>query len=231
MFHIGLLVPSSNIVIEPDFYRMAPDNVSIHSARMSLTEFTQDALSHTLNDAQRQAELLAQARVDILVYGCSTCALHGGVDWEKVLMDQLNFNTGIRVITVNSAMIDAVRALGVNRIGVVTPYTATINRLKKRYLEAHGFNVSRIKGLGLSDAIEIGSVDEDRIMSLIDEVASEAGLVLIGCSGMPATTLIDKIEAQYGVPVVTSNQAALWGSLRGSGIKPLGGYGCLMNLS
>ncbi|MFH0850477.1 MAG: maleate cis-trans isomerase, partial [Candidatus Bathyarchaeota archaeon] len=120
---MGLLVPSSNVAMEPDFYRMAPREVSIHSARMMLTEFTQEALMKTLGDAQREAELLASANVDVIVYGCSTCALMGGVDWEQILVDQIEFNTGVRVVTVNQAMIEAIRALGGGRVGVVTPYT------------------------------------------------------------------------------------------------------------
>jgi maleate isomerase len=230
MYRIGLLVPSSNVIIEPDFYRMAPDKVSIHSARMIFTEFTQEALSRTLNDAQRQAELLAQARVDIIVYGCSTCALVGGVNWEQVLVDQIKFITGIRVFTVNQAMIDAIRTLGVYKVGVVTPYTTRLNRAKRQYLEIHGLTVTSIKGLGLSDAIEIGSVAQDKVMPLVDEVVKDADVVLIGCSGFPVIQLIEKIETQYGVPVVTSNQAGIWAALRGSGIKPVEGYGRLMHL-
>jgi maleate cis-trans isomerase len=231
MYRIGLLVPSSNVIIEPDFYRMAPNNVSIHSARMIFTEFTPESLSHILNDAQRQAELLAQARVDVIVYGCSTCALIGGVDWEQVLIDQIKFNTGMPVLTVNVAMIDAIRAFGVHRVGVVTPYTAAINRLKRQYLEVHGLKVSRIRGLGLSDAIEIGSVEEEKIMPLVDDVSSNAELILIGCSGFPVIDFIEKIETQYDIPVVTSNQAGLWAALRGANIKPANGYGRLMMLA
>lgn len=227
---MGLLVPSSNVAMEPDFYRMAPREVSIHSARMMLTEFTQEALMKTLGDAQREAELLASANVDVIVYGCSTCALIGGVDWEQILVDQIEFNTGVRVVTVNQAMIEAIRALGGGRVGVVTPYTETLNRLKRRYLEAHGLTVSGIKGLGLSDAFKIGAVKEEAIIPLVEQVVKEANILLISCTSIPVIHLIDRIESQTGLPVVTSNQAGFWAALRGSGIKAAEGYGRLMQL-
>jgi maleate isomerase len=230
MYRIGLLLPSSNMTMEPDFYRMAPPEVSVHSARMMLTEFTQEALTKTLGDAQREAELLSSAHVDVMVYGCSTCALLGGVDWEQVLVDQIRFNTGVRVVTVNQAMVDAIRALGGGRVGVVTPYTETLNRLKRRYLEAHGLTVSSVRGLGLSDAFRIGTVEEAAIMPLVKEAAKDSDIILIGCTSFPVVRLIGKIESMTGLPVVTSNQAGFWAALSGSGVKAVDGFGRLMQL-
>jgi maleate isomerase len=230
MYRVGLLVTSSNVTIEPDFYRMAPQDVTIHSTRMILTEFTQEALRNTLGDAYREAEILASANVDIIVIGCYTCGLIGGLDWEQVLVNQIEFNTGIRVITVNQAMIEAIKALGGQWVGVVTPYTDTLNRLKKRYLEAHKLHVSGIKGLGLTDALKIGSVKEEAIMPLVEQVANDADILLIGCTSIPVIHLIKRIESHTGKPVVTSNQAGLWVALRGSGFKAVEGYGRLMQL-
>jgi len=230
MYRIGLLLPSSNMTMEPDFYRMAPQGVSVHSARMMLTEFTQEALRKTLGDSQREAELLSSAHVDVMVYGCSTCALLGGVDWGQVLVDQIRFNTGVRVVTVNQAMVDAIRALGGGRVGVVTPYTETLNRLKRRYLEAHGLTVSSVRGLGLSDAFRIGTVEEEAIMPLVKQAAKDADILLIGCTSFPVVHLIGKIESLTGLPVVTSNQAGFWAALSGSGVKAVDGFGRLMRL-
>jgi maleate isomerase len=230
MYRIGLLLPSSNMTMEPDFYRMAPPGVSVHSARMMLTEFTQEALRKTLGDAQREAELLSSAHVDVIVYGCSTCALLGGVDWEQVLVDQIRFNTGVRVVTVNQAMVEAIRALGGGRVGVVTPYTETLNRLKRRYLESHGLTVSSVTGLGLSDAFRIGTVEEEAVMPLVKQAAEDADIILIGCTSFPVVHLIDKIESTTGLPVVTSNQAGFWAALSGSGVKAVDGFGRLMRL-
>jgi maleate isomerase len=195
---------------------------------MLLTEFTKEALSGTIKDAEREAVLLASAGVDVIVYGCYTCTLIGGLDWERVLTEQIEFNTGVRVITVNQAMIEAIRVLRGSRIGVVTPYTEGLNRLKKRYLEANGCTVSGIRGLGLRDASKIGEVSDEDILPLVEEVAGDADIILIGCSSIMVTHLIEGMEARLGVPVVTSTQAGFWAALRGSGYKPVPGYGSLM---
>jgi maleate cis-trans isomerase len=127
-------------------------------------------------------------------------------------------------------MIDALRALGGGRVGVVTPYTEKLNRLKRRYLEAHGLTVSGIKGLGLSDAFKIGAVKEEAIIPLVEQVAEGADILLISCTSISVINLIERIESQTGLPVVTSNQAGFWAALRESGIKAVDGYGSLMRL-
>ncbi|MBE0633586.1 decarboxylase, partial [Candidatus Bathyarchaeota archaeon] len=58
-----------------------------------------------------------------------------------------------------------------------------------------------------------------------------ADIILIGCTGISVTHMIEGIEARLGVPVVTSTQAGLWAALKGSGYRAVPGYGRLMGLS
>lgn len=229
LYRIGLLVPSSNTTMEPDLYRMAPEGVSIHSARMRLLEFTSQALFKMADDAQREAELLASAGVDVIVFGCSTCSLIGGVDFEEFLIDQIRFNTGTRVFTANRAVVEALRSLGGGAIGVVTPYVERLNRLERKYLEAHGLRVSSMEGLGLRDVLEIGRTEEDAVLQLVERVAEGADIVYIGCTNLPVIRIIEEVEAEWGIPVVTSNQASLWMALQGSKMKGVEGYGKLFH--
>ena len=80
---IGLLVPSSNTTMEPDFYAMAPGGVTVHTTRMRLSKVTPEALIQMAEDTERAAGLLADAGVEIIVYGCTTGSLVGGAEWEK----------------------------------------------------------------------------------------------------------------------------------------------------
>ena len=41
---VGLIVPSSNTTMEPEFYRICPEGVNIHTARVPLEEVTPNAL-------------------------------------------------------------------------------------------------------------------------------------------------------------------------------------------
>ncbi len=225
---IGLLVPSSNTTMEPDFHSMAPEGVSVHTARMRLDEVTPDGLIRMADDAERGAALLATAGVDVIVYGCTTGSLVGGVKWEESLVRNIHENTGVRATSTSGAVVLALRSLSARRVGVATPYTDVLNRLETQFLEDHGFQVAAIEGLGLVDNLEIGRVERDVIEGLIEAVASEADTIFISCTNLPALDLIDGLERRHGRPVVTSNQASLWAALRDSGVKGILGYGELL---
>lgn len=225
---IGLLVPSSNTTMEPDFYRMAPEGVSVHTARMRLDEVTPDGLIRMADDAKRGTALLTTADVDVVVYGCTTGSLVGGVRWEEDLVDRLHDNTGIKTMSTSGAVVGALRTLGAQRVGVATPYTDVLNRLETEFLEEQGFQVAAIQGLGLVDNLEIGRVEREVIEELVEAVAGEADTIFISCTNLPALNLIDRLEKRYGRPVVTSNQASLWAALRDSSVKEITGYGELL---
>lgn len=225
---IGLLVPSSNTTMEPDFHRMAPEGVSVHTARMRLDEVTPDGLIRMADDAERGAALLATAGVDVIVYGCTTGSLVGGVEWEESLVRSIHENTGVRAMSTSGAVVEALRVLSARRVGVATPYTDVLNRLETQFLEDHGFQVAAIEGLGLVDNLEIGRVERDVIEGLVEAVASEVDTIFISCTNLPALDLIDGLERRHGRPVVTSNQASLWAALRDSGVKGIPGYGELL---
>jgi len=230
LYRIGLLIPSSNTVMEPNFYEMAPNGVTVHSARMRLIDFNQRDLLGMLDDVGRETELLASAGVDAIVYGCSTCSLVGGVNWETVLVQQIEFETGISVFTVNQAVVEALRRLEGGRIGVVTPYVYDLNKLEKAYLVAYGLEVVSCKGMELHDPRDISFVKEDAILSLVEQVAGDADILYISCTNLPVIQLIESIEALYGVPVVTSNQAAMWAALENMSHEKVVGYGKLFSL-
>ncbi len=61
MARIGLLVPSSNTTVEPEFYRALPKNVTLHVARLFLTQITPEAILNMVQDLETQSRNLARA--------------------------------------------------------------------------------------------------------------------------------------------------------------------------
>jgi maleate isomerase len=214
--------------MEPDFHRMAPEGVSVHTARMRLDEVTPDGLIRMADDAERGATLLATAGVDVIVYGCTSGSLVGGVEWEEGLVTSIHENTGVWAMSTSGAVMGALRALSARRVGVATPYTDVLNRLETEFLEEHGFQVVAIEGLRLVNNLEIGRVERGVIEGLVEAVAGEADTIFVSCTNLPALDLIDGLERRHGRPVVTSNQASLWAALRDSSVKEITGYGELL---
>ena len=227
MKRIGLLLPSSNTTMEPEFYTMAPDTITIHTARMLLHDVTVAGLENMAEDAIKAAKLLSTANVDIIVYGCTSGSLIRGIEWEENLVNKIQETTGIPAITTVGAVVEALKAVGATKVSVVTPYIDELNKLEEVFLGAHGFHVSTIKGLGLKDNLRIGKVPFDDILRII-EVSPDSDCLFISCTNLPVVKYIPELESKYKVPVVTSNQASMWLALRTLDVEPVEGYGRLV---
>jgi len=224
---IGLLLPSSNTTMEPDFVMMAPEGVTVHSARMLLEDVTPESLERMAGEAEQAARLLSTADVDLMVYGCTSGSLIRGVEWEASLVNRIEAASGTQTVTTAGAVVEALRTLEARNIRVFTPYTDAVNRLEKTFLEAQGFHVDSIVGLGLVDNLKIGRVTPVEIERLVDPRPA-ADCLFISCTNLPAVFLIQTLEERHQKPVVTSNQASMWATLRRLGKPGVEGYGALL---
>jgi maleate isomerase len=228
MSRIGLLLPSSNTTMEPDLYSMAPKDVTVHTARMMLREVTPEGLEEMAGEATRAAQLLKTANVDILAYGCTSGSLIRGVEWEKSLKRRLEETGGVPAITTAGAVVKGLRALGAERVSVFTPYTDAVNMHEKSFLEAHGYRVDTMRGLGLTDNQRICRVSMMQLESfLVPAPGSDA--VFVSCTNLPVVHLIERLEERHRLPFVTSNQATMWATLRGLHRSNVDGYGSLLS--
>ncbi len=227
MSRVGLLLPSSNTTMEPDLYRMAPRDVTVHTARMLLRVVTPEGLEEMAGEATGAAGLLKTACVDMIAYGCTSGSLIGGVGWEKSLKRRLEEAAGVPVVTTAGAVVEGLRTLGAERVSVFTPYTDAVNAIERDFLEAHGFKVTTMRGIGLTDNQMIGRVRGERLEAFIAP-APGSDAVFVSCTNLPVVDLIERLEERHRLPFVTSNQATMWAALRGLGESSLDGYGELL---
>jgi len=227
---IGLIVPSSNTTMEPEFYEMAPEGVSIHTARMRLREVQAEALREMAEDATEAAELLSTAGVNLLVYGCTTGSLLGGTEWERKLVEKIQRFGRVPSFSTSGAVVEALKEFEAEKIVVATPYIEKLNALEKGFLEDHGFEVLGMKGLGLVSNLEIGKEPPSAAYRLACDVfRPEADAVFISCTNFRTIEVIEALEADLGKPIVTSNQASMWKALSAGGIREkIFGYGGLL---
>jgi maleate cis-trans isomerase len=229
---IGLIIPSTNTINEPEFWRLAPRGVTIHAARATSTgEFSEAYFARLREAGQRCAEDLATAEVDIIAYGCTSGSIVCPL--EEIVTD-LTARTGIPAIATAGSVIAALRALKVRRVAVCTPYVDFINEREEEFLTRHGFEVTSLHGLRLGETQaerrSIGRVPPEhvyRMARICDRPEAEA--IFISCTNLATLDVIAQIEADLGKPVVTSNQACFWHCLRSLDIPDrIDGYGRLL---
>ena len=120
--------------------------------------------------------------------------------------------------------------MGATSLVVATPYLEELNVIERRFLEASGFEVASIGGLGCATDAEIGRLEPADAVSLVEQVDTpEADAVFISCTNFHCLPAIASLERQLGKPVVTSNLAGAWAALRQIGVNDtIPGYGQLL---
>jgi maleate isomerase len=212
---LGIIVPSWNTVMEYEWQRLAGEAVSVHSQRIRHQSDTEEALSWLSTQAPAAAELLGHARVQAICHGCTASGFLKSPEADLAQEASLTRGSGIPTVTSSASIVRALRATGARRVSVASPYEPWLNERLAAYLGAAGFDVVAIKGLGTQAH---GSISTATVKALaLDVLRPDTEAIFISCSNFRTLDILAEVEAETGLPVVTSNQAALWGTLRAIG--------------
>lgn len=211
-FRVGLMVPSSNTMMEPDFISRLGPEVTLHTARMYLEDTTAEGENRMLDEfVLPAARDLATARVDVVVFGCTSAGALRGNAHDEELCRRIGEVTSAPVVSTIASVRSAVRRAGAEKVGVVTPYVEELNQKIKASVEADGVKVVKIAGLGMTENYAIARVPPERIEEFAVEQlgGQDIDLVFASCTNFAAMAAMDGIAKRMGSPVVTSNQAVL----------------------
>ncbi|MEM7505610.1 MAG: Asp/Glu racemase [Pseudomonadota bacterium] len=218
---IGVIVPVSNTNLEPDMTLLAPAGVSIHVARAGgydVDEIPDGAQMRQYSDVPIDdvTERLRHCRPDVVLYGCTSATLAQGADFDAEFRRTISAQTGAPAITAASALVEALRGLGVQRFALSSPYVATLNDLAIGYIEGFGFRC-----VGRADVPEplgndaVGALRPDTVAALARRAdCADAECIVLSCTDFRAVEAVEEIEAHLGKPVITSNQAMMLAALR-----------------
>ena len=220
---IGVMTPAMNTVVQPELELLRPDGLTNQMQRFRLGG---DRVS---DDLIEEAGKLMDCHPAALAIGLTTDAGPGGVTKLAARCRDLAEAVGIPVFNASEADHAALRALGVSRIGVVTPFNAEVDRTVRANVEEAGFEVVAIKGTeapSLPEICETPLADIRRVFHQVAESDCEA-ILQVG-TALPVVAMIAALEAETGKPVVACNAALYWQTLRGLGIEDrFGGFGRL----
>jgi maleate isomerase len=225
---VAVIVPSVNVCAEPELAAMAPPGVSVHTTRLRLATSRQGDVRGMADASLGAANLLADLGPDFLVFNCTAAAALA----QPGLAERLADAAGCPTTTTADAISDALTALGASRLVLISPYPRELADPEEEFFATRGFEVCA------HEALDIGAVREwpEVAPSVWRDVALEAyareggDAVVLSCTNIRVVEIADALEREIGVPVVTSNQAALWSALAGLGVDdPVQGYGALLS--
>jgi maleate isomerase len=226
---IGLIVPSSNTTIEtevPEMLARRGERFTFHSSRAVLHNVDAESLERMVGQVDRCARELADARVDAFAYACLVAVMARGTgaheEVERRIEEIAGDIPGYEPVVGSSAgaLVRAIDALGLRRIAILTPYVEALTTRVVDYLEAYGVEVVEAMSLSVSDNVEVGRLDPERLPGLAAQMdlGNADGIVISACVQMPSLPAIAVAERQLGIPVLSAATATVWDLLTRLGL-------------
>jgi maleate isomerase len=232
---IGLMVPSTNTTCEADFTLVVPRGITVHGQRLWMTNDASgdEAFDRMNADIAAGARYLATARVDVIVYACTTGSFFRGPGWDREMLALIAREAGVPAVATTPSVVEALHAFQARRISVATPYPDWNNQRLRVYLEARGFEVLNVDGEPRAAASGNQGINDQSPESVLEFASRacrpEADALLCSCTAWRSVEAVDALERRTGKPVVTSNQSTIWSALRILGItEPIRGFGRLL---
>ena len=213
---IGLVVPFATDAVPDEGLQMYP-GVRFVPRGVGVRSLTPTGYDSACDAILPAAEYLAKQDVDAIMVIGTSLTFYRGADFHDRLIEKLRAITGLPVSSMSQAVVDGLRHCGAQRIAVATAYADDVNGRLKDFLVAQGFDVLALEGFGLFGFGEPESKSEADIIALGSKVcvaAPAADGLLISCGGLRTFGVAKPLEANLGIPVVASTQAAFWAALR-----------------
>jgi len=236
----GVLAPSTNTVVEPDFYMMGVPGVTAHVSRILMPNAARD--QDRAQDADERARLLESemkptiervltAEPDYMVMAMSAPTFRGGLEGNRQWKARMQgYSGGLGLANGAEACQRALGLLKVKRIAVLTPYWAATSSHVIRFFTEAGFDVVSHKDLECPSPVAIAQVTEDRARTGLVEINSDRVEAIVQCgTDLNMVNLADEAERWLGKPVLAINAVIWWMALRDNGIEDkLYGFGSLL---
>jgi maleate isomerase len=234
----GVLGPSTNTIVQPDFELMRPAGVTNHYSRI----FTPNAHAVSNETFMAGANVIGQNTLDAvrsvmtcapdyLVMGMSAVTFFGGAAGADEFQRKVETEAGVGISIGSHACTAALKAYGgVKRIAFLTPYFPTANAEVRRYFTEQGFEVVRDLCLQCPSWTAIAEVPPDALRGkLIELNGPDVDAILQVGTNLSMVRLAAAAELWLGKPVIAINTATYWHALRQNGITDkIAGLGRLL---
>ncbi len=218
---IGLMVPSGNAICEAELHAMLPPGVVALITRLELRGSSEAELSKMLDRLEEAAGLLADARPGLIGFHCTAVSTFAP-ERAGEIPARMTRATGLPAVTTADAILAALEALGAKRILLVTPYIAAVHEREIAFLAAHGCAVVGGDMMGINTNAEMAQIPPEAIAAQARgaaRAAPGADACFISCTAIRSAGVIEALETEIGMPVITSNQVMAWHVLRRLGLQ------------
>jgi maleate isomerase len=213
-----------------EFYKMVPAGVTLVLTTLAIKEITDEAVKRSVEMTLEAAGEMGRAGVDLVVFGGVPLNLSLGYDGLETTMRETEQKIGVPVTSSVTAQINALRRLEARKVALVHPFSDSAG-FDPDYVRHYGFELCGIKGAGkqVGDLARISSDVPRQLARALYQDHPEADTLYFPAPHWGIIDIIDPLEKEFGVNVVTAIQAIVWESLRRCGLQDqIEGYGRLL---
>lgn len=228
---IGLIVLQADETLERDMRRILPGEVDCLVSRVpSGASVTSETLRSMEVHLTHAAELFPKsAEFSAIAYGCTSGTAEIGA--ERIA-DLIRSGAETPFVTEPvSALIAACRHLGVERIGLITPYIPSVSETLRSVLADNGIATVALASFEEELEEKVARISPKSVQDAAVNVGqnSECQAVFLSCTNLPTLGIIETVETVIGKPVLSSNQVLAWHLSKLGGFDGLAdGYGALL---
>jgi maleate isomerase len=221
----GVLGPSTNTIVQPDFEMMRPPGVTNHYSRI----FTPNAQAVSNDTFMAGTRLIGENTVDAvhsvmtcspdyLVMGMSAVTFFDGAPGADAFQARIEKASGVKISIGSHSCTAALKAYGnIKRIAFLSPYFPAANEQVRKYFTDSGFEVVRDRYLQCPTWTAIAEVPPEFLRGKLIELNGNGrdvdAIIQVG-TNLSMVRLAAAAEMWLGKPVIAINTATYWHALR-----------------
>jgi len=228
---VGVVTLSTDFTIEQDFRRMChniPIDIFVNRIPFENPLTHENYLKMADHLPKIVEDILPNQKLDIVAYGCTSGTV--AIGEERITSQIHKSKPGVYVTTPITAALRAFRKLDINKIAILTPYPKLVNETVYDYLQKKGIEIDSFSGFNLEHDSDIAKVNPQHLIKTIKNINhSDIDAVFVSCTALRIVEVLQEVEDLIKKPIISSNQAIIWDSIRSTKIKSsIEGYGKLL---
>jgi maleate isomerase len=234
----GVVAPSTNTSVQPEYDDMRPRGVTNHFSRIIIPDMKVSddqefvAMVQAIRDATDAAmDAITTCHPDHVIMGMSAETFWDGQERSEDLLQRMEQRAGVGVTMGSHACVQAMRRYGsVLRIGVITPYMPVGDAQVRKFFAENGFEVVTLCGLKCRSPVAIAHVQPAELRRAVLEVDDPSvELIVQAGTNLAFAAVAADAERWLDKPVLAINTCTYWHALRRNGIEDrIGGFGSLL---
>jgi maleate isomerase len=233
----GVLGPSTNTIVQPDFDDLRPVGVTNHYSRIAIPNNPVNdnesflKLVDNINKATLEAiDVLRTCEMDYMIMGMSAATFWNGRKGAEAYIKMMEDRAQVKVSCGSFGTEAALNVYKAKRIAFMSPYFEVANKEVRRFYSDCGFTVVRDICLERPSPVQIAHTTDEMCRQTLRKLDSDDvdAIVQVG-TNLSMIRLAAAAELFLGKPVIAINTATYWHALRAQGITDkVAGFGNLM---